>query len=218
MADPDPQALAGAVAALRRVIANLRKTKAPVELLAEAEQQLDALHRRLAPFDHPGPYMQGVLDMGAVGEGSFISDAHEPSRFFPYSPVVGPANPIAPHIEFVQQGDELVAEHVFDAPWCGPPASVHGGIVALVFDELLGCATVVNQLGGFTGTLTIRYVSLTPLGKPIRMRGWIVRRDGRKTWAKGTMHHGDTLCAEAEGVFIAPARGYGQPAGAARTA
>ena len=68
MADPDPQALAGAVAALRRVIANLRKTKAPVELLAEAEQQLDALHRRLAPFDHPGPYMQGVLDMGAVGE------------------------------------------------------------------------------------------------------------------------------------------------------
>ena len=215
MADPDPQALAGAVAALRRVIANLRKTKAPRELLADAEEQLERLHRRLAPFDHPGPYMQGVLDMG---EGSFIPGAREPSVFFPYSPVVGPANPIAPHIEFVQQGDELVAEHVFDAPWCGPPASVHGGIVALVFDELLGCATVVNQLGGFTGTLTIRYVSLTPLGKPIRMRGWIDRRDGRKTWAKGTMHHGDTLCAEAEGVFIAPARGYGQSAGAARPA
>jgi hypothetical protein len=55
MADPDPQALAGAVAALRRVIANLRKTKAPPELLGEAEQQLEALHQRLAPYDHPGP-------------------------------------------------------------------------------------------------------------------------------------------------------------------
>ncbi len=204
MADPDPQALAGAVAALRRVIANLRKTKAPPELLGEAEQQLEALHQRLAPYDHPGPYMQGVLDMG---EGSMIPHAHEPSVFFPYSPVVGPANPIAPHIEFVQQGQELVAEHVFDAPWCGPPASVHGGVVALVFDELLGCVVVVGELGGFTGTLTVRYSALTPIGKPIRMRAWIDRREGRKTWAKGTMHHGDTLCAEAEGIFISPSGG-----------
>jgi acyl-coenzyme A thioesterase PaaI-like protein len=215
MADPDSQALAGAVAALRRVITSLRKTKAPADLLAEAEEQFEALHRRLAPFDYPGPYMQGALEMGVVGEGSLVPGAHEPSRFFPYSPVVGPANPIAPHIEFIHQGDDLVAEHVFDAPWCGPPGAVHGGIVALVFDELLGCASVVNNRGGFTGTLTVRYLSLTPLGKPIRMRGWIDRHDGRKTWAKGTMHDGDTLCAEAEGVFIAPARGYGQPAGAA---
>ena len=38
MANPDPRALAGAVAALRRVIANLRKTKAPKELLTEVER------------------------------------------------------------------------------------------------------------------------------------------------------------------------------------
>jgi acyl-coenzyme A thioesterase PaaI-like protein len=100
-----------------------------------------------------------------------------------------------------------VAEHVFDAPWCGPPESVHGGVVALVFDELLGCVVVVNALGGFTGTLTVRYVSLTPIGQPIRMRAWIDRSEGRKTWAKGTMHHGETLCAEAEGVFISPTPG-----------
>jgi hypothetical protein len=43
-----------------------------------------------------------------------------------------------------------------------------------------------------------------PLGEPIRMRGWIDRRDGRKTFTKGTMHFGDQLCAEAEGVFILP--------------
>ena len=49
--------------------------------------------------------------------------------------------------------------------------------------------------------------SLTPIGKPIRMRGWVDAREGRKTWAKGTMHLGETLCAEAEGVFIAPAAG-----------
>jgi len=36
------------------------------------------------------------------------------------------------------------------------------------------------------------------------MRGWIDRRDGRKTFTRGTMHHGDVLCAEASGVFIVP--------------
>jgi len=199
MADPDPQALAGAVAALRRLIADLRKTQAPAELLREVEEQVEALHRRLAPYGHPGPYMQGSLGMG---EGNMITHSDEPSVFFPYSPVVGPANPIAPPVEFVRQGEELVAEHVFDAPWCGPPASVHGGVVALVFDELLGCAVVLGGIGGFTGTLTVRYCALTPIGEPIRMRAWVDRREGRKTWAKGTMHHGETLCAEAEGIFI----------------
>jgi len=201
---PDPTALAGAVDATRRVIAHLRKTKAPAALLHEAEVTLAALAERLAPFDHPGPYAQGVLDMG---EGSMIPGAGDPAAFFPYSPVVGPLNPIAPPIDFVRDGDALVACHRFDAPWCGPPTAVHGGVIALVFDELLGCVNVVNGVGGFTGTLTIRYRSLTPIGEPIAMRGWIERRDGRKTFTRGTMKLGERLCAEAEGVFIAPAGG-----------
>lgn len=202
MPDPDPQALETATDALRRVLVHLRKTKAPADLLGDVTTQLDALHERLAPHDHPGPYSQGILDMG---EGSFIPGAVEPRNFFPYSPVVGPRNAIAPPVDFVQNGNELHAEHVFDAPYTGPPTGVHGGILALVYDELLGCVNVVNDLGGFTGTLTIRYNAISPVGKPIRMRGWIDRNEGRKTWAKGTMHHGDVLLSEAEGVFIAPA-------------
>jgi acyl-coenzyme A thioesterase PaaI-like protein len=214
MADPEPRALESAVAALRRVSANLRKTKAPVDVLEHAERQLDALHAALAEYDHPGPYAQGVLD---TGEGSLSASAVEPAEFFPYSPIIGPMNPVAPPIAFVKQGEALVAEHVFDAPWCGPPASVHGGVIALVFDELLGCVNVVHELGGFTGTLRVRYQALTPIGRPIRMRSWIDRQEGRKTWAKGTMHDGETLCAEAEGLFIRPrpevmAARFGAPA------
>ena len=201
MSDPDPRALESAVAALRRVIANLRKTRAPVELLARAERELDALHRDLAPFDHLGPYAQRVLDGGEL---SLIEGELAPAEIFPYSPIIGPGNPIAPPIEFVEQDGALVAEHVFDAPWCGPPASVHGGVIALVFDELLGCVNVVNDLGGFTGTLQVRYQALTPIGRPIRMRAWVDREEGRKIWARGTMHDGETLCSEAEGVFIRP--------------
>ena len=201
MQESDSSALEDAVASVRRVISHLRKTKAPADLLREAERQLLEISARLEAFDHPGPYAQGALD---IGEGSFGPNVDDPGAFFPYSPVIGARNPIAPQIEFQVRDGELHAEHRFDAPWCGPPTAVHGGVIALVFDELLGCTNVVNQVGGFTGTLQVRYRALTPLGEPIRMRGWIDRRDGRKTFTKGTMHSGDALCAEAEGIFIAP--------------
>lgn len=201
MAEPDPEALDDAVASLRRVVAHLRKTKAPAALLRETAAQLATLSDLLAPYDHPGPYAQGVLD---IGEGSFAPNVRDPGAFFPYSPVIGALNPISPPINFSVRDDEIRAEHCFDAPWCGPPTGVHGGVIALVFDELLGCTNVVNEVAGFTGTLGVRYRAVTPVGEPIRMRGWIERRDGRKTFTKGSMRHGDVLCAEAEGVFIAP--------------
>ena len=33
-------------------------------------------------------------------------------------------------------------------------------------------------------------------------RRWIDRIDGRKIFTKGTLHNGDTLCCESEGLFI----------------
>ena len=206
MPDPDPQALARAASAAREVIANIRKTQAPAELLDEVTAQLEAIHEKLAPYDFEGPFAQGALEAPNMGEGSAMPEVGDPAEFFPYSPVIGPGNPIAPGVVFERKGEELHAEHGFDAQYCGPPTGVHGGIVALVFDELLGCCNVVNQVGGFTGTLTVRYHSLTPVGveNRIRMRSWIEKREGRKTFTKGTMHFGDRLTAEAEGVFIQP--------------
>lgn len=126
--------------------------------------------------------------------------------FFPYSPYIGPLNPIAPPIEFeLVPGDpwiEVTAEHAFSPVYNGPPGAVHGGVIAGVVDELLGSVCVVNDVSGFTGTLTVRYRSLTPIDKPIRMRGWVERVEGRKSFAAATFHHGETLCMEAEGIFV----------------
>ncbi len=206
--EPDFDALAGAVDEVRRLSTHLRKTKAPPELLATIADEARGLAERLAPYDHAGPYAQAHLIMPeGLGHGRETDD---PNAFFPYSPIIGPLNPVAPPIDFELRGREMHAEHVFDASYCGPPTAVHGGVIALAYDELLGSLGAILDLGGFTGTLEVVYRSLTPLGRPIRMRGWIDREEGVKLFIKGTMHvdasdDGEPiLCSEARGIFVRP--------------
>ncbi|MEM9177327.1 MAG: hypothetical protein AAGC67_19100, partial [Myxococcota bacterium] len=144
-----------------------------------------------------------------VTGGPIFPATDDAAEFFPYSPVVGPLNPIAPKIAFVLEDREFHATHVFEPQYNGPPTAVHGGIVALVFDELLGALGALLEIGGFTGTLKVVYRSLTPLHQPVRMRSWVEREEGVKVFIKGTMHTTDPdgtdrLCAEAEGIFIRP--------------
>lgn len=206
---PDFEALSCAVASVRRLVAHLRKTKADPTLLAEVEREADRLADALAPFDHPGPYAQRQLVLQETVHGA-ERDTDDPQEYFPYSPIIGALNPIAPPVRFDLRGREMHAEHVFDAPYNGPPASVHGGVIALVFDELLGSLGAMLDIGGFTGTLEVVYRSLTPIGQPIRMRSWVDGEEGVKIFIRGTMHTTDPgaseerLCAEARGIFIRP--------------
>ena len=71
-----------------------------------------------------------------------------------------------------------------------------------MFDELLGVAQSVSGKHGMTGRLTIHYRSPTPLHTELRIEGWLERAEGRKIVCRGTLHHGDVLCAESEGLFI----------------
>lgn len=205
--EPDFEALSGAADSVRRLIAHIRKTQAPEDLIREVTQGISALADKLAPYDHAGPYAQRRLVIREELEG-LERNTDIPAEFFPYSPAVGPLNPIAPPVDFRLVGRELLAEHVFDAPYNGPPTAVHGGVIALVFDELLGTLGAMLGIGGFTGTLQVVYRSLTPLHQPIRLRSWVDREEGVKVFIKGTMHTGEgeheRLCSEAEGIFIRP--------------
>jgi acyl-coenzyme A thioesterase PaaI-like protein len=129
-------------------------------------------------------------------------------EFFPTSPILGMANPIAPpvRVEIVDGRDggprELRAEAYFEDQYEGPPTCVHGGIIAETFDEMLGAANIVAGYPAMTGTLTIRYRKPTPLRTPIRIEARTMGRDGRKITAWGAMYDDDVLTAEAEGIFI----------------
>ncbi|MCH7790056.1 MAG: PaaI family thioesterase [Acidobacteria bacterium] len=131
----------------------------------------------------------------------------QPDDFFPYSPEIGALNPISPPFSLRQVNGEIHGTGRFPTAFCGPPESVHGGHVAAILDEVLGCTGVVTGKGGFTGTLTVRYHSTTPLNTDLVVRGWVDRVEGRKMIICGDMHADDRLCATAEGIFIRPVAG-----------
>jgi acyl-coenzyme A thioesterase PaaI-like protein len=198
--EPDPGAAERLTSAARRIVDLVRRTNASGE---SAEQALAALERAaelLEAHAHPGPWAQRTL--GFEGALAPIGKPHDFTEFFPYSPLIGSRNPLAPPARFEIRGGRVHGSVRFGAAYVGPPASVHGGVIAALFDELLGCANLANEVGGMTGTLRVKYLSPTPVGEDLSLEGWVERVDGRKVFTRGTIHHGDTLTAEADGVFI----------------
>jgi hypothetical protein len=118
--------------------------------------------------------------------------------------VIGLRNPVAPPL-VVNHDPSGKAWCDFDlgAPYEGPPGHVHGGVAALVLDHLLGEAASDGVTPRFTGTITLRYIRATRLG-PLHAEAAIIRTEGVKTFAAGSLADGDGVTVEAEGVFILP--------------
>ena len=122
--------------------------------------------------------------------------------YLPRSPLVGITSPLAPPIEYRYRHGRLTGTGRFSAAYEGPPGYVHGGWIALAFDELLGMANVASGHPGMTGRLTVRYRRPTPLHTDVRFETWTETVDGRRIVTRGTLTVEGTVTADAEGLFV----------------
>ena len=127
--------------------------------------------------------------------------------YLPRSPIVGESIPLAPPIAWEWVPPRIVGSVVFGAAYEGPPNFVHGGIIALAFDEMLGMANIASGHPGMTGTLTVRYRRPTPLYREVGFEAWVTKVEGRRITTRGTLSWGDVLCAECDGLFVQPRPG-----------
>ena len=184
-------------AALRETITLAVSAELDDDAVAEAAAVVQTVNAGLRAAAGPGKRPRGQPDT-----------ASEAQEFFPTSPVIGLANPIAPpvHITVVAGPEggprEVRAVANFDYAYEGPPTCVHGGVIAEVFDEVLGAANLVADSPGMTGTLSVRYRKPTPLRTELRIEARCLGREGRKIHSWAGMYHGDVLTAEADGLFI----------------
>jgi Thioesterase superfamily len=121
--------------------------------------------------------------------------------------VVGLRNPIAPPliIHHDDNGTQWWSEFTLGAAYEGPPGLVHGGVCAMLLDQVLGEAASEGMTKPlFTGTITVRYLRGTPLGR-LRAEAAVERTDEIKSFVSGHLSDAEGITVEAEGIFIKPA-------------
>lgn len=177
---------------IRDLLTVLESTSATSDELHAAARTIDRLRSDL-PIAAPG-------EVGDEFDPTGVYQAH---RLRERSPFIGRANPVALPLEMTFGADAVEARPTFGSRYEGPPGCLHGGYIAGIFDEALGAAQTYSGQAGMTGRLTIHYRTPTPLHVPLHLRAWLESVSGRKIVCKGTLHAGDRLCAEADGLFIA---------------
>jgi acyl-coenzyme A thioesterase PaaI-like protein len=98
----------------------------------------------------------------------------------------------------------------FGRYFLGGNGAVHGGAIALLFDEVLGrLADTSGRPPARTAYLNTTYRAVTPIDTRLDVRAWFESESGRKRIVRGEIWCVDALCAEAEGLFVSLVDGQG---------
>lgn len=166
------------------------RTNATPETVALASKNIDAAIALLSEEAEPEPYGIRWGDTGTRRRWG--------------NTVVGLKNAISPPQTFeVIEPGRMRAVFQLGAAYEGPADLVHGGVSALLLDQVLGDTAETYGFPGMTGTLDVKYRQPLPLGEVI-VDAWVDRVDGVKTHVLGTISGPDGMCVEAEGIFILP--------------
>lgn len=116
--------------------------------------------------------------------------------------VCGPWNPLGIGIEVTRDGDEAVASVVLGHAFEGGPGMAHGGVVAALFDDLLGYLLTLHRFPAFTGELLVRYHRPTPVDRRLQLRGRVAEQQGRQLVTAGAIRVDGLVVATAEATFV----------------
>jgi len=125
------------------------------------------------------------------------------------SPFRGRANPWSPLMRVSRTGDAGVGasatgEVTLDAMWAGPPKAVHGGVLAGLFDEVIGEAAAHAEPTAFavTGRLSIRYREPTPIAVPLSIVAEVTTVSSRSLRVQATCTANKRITATSEALMV----------------
>ncbi len=139
-----------------------------------------------------------------LDERSSVDDLQRGQR--PFNPVVGPGNPVAPPMRVEIIDGAAVGWCTLDWRYEGPFTFAHGGVSALLLDQIMGYAAAAAGHPGVTGRLQVRYRVAVPLGQPLRLEARLLDVLGIRAAIQGSISLAsdpDNLLVEAEGRFLA---------------
>lgn len=192
----------------RRIAGQLRELN---ELLLTHDVSHDALLTMeqtlaaLLPTARCGELIKGRLAWAALpaDHGTYHLLSRETT------PIAGHGNAMSPPLHMWLDHDKGEAHAKITLGWAyeGPPKCVHGGWVAALFDEFLGCAQLLSGDTGATGNLSVRYKRPTPLDTELVLFAKVKEVHGRKIVMEGTISAKGVVTASCEGLFVSFAEG-----------
>jgi acyl-coenzyme A thioesterase PaaI-like protein len=190
--EDEAAALTGLAARVRELAEATVLTAAGTAETAAVAAEIEALTARLAAVRRDAP--------------PFVPSGERRMDRQIGNPVTGALNPLAPPVELTVTSDGIVrGEFTLGTVYEGPPSYVHGGVSAMVLDQVLGMAAAASGTPGMTATLETRYRRPTPLGVPLSVEAKASRVEGRKVYASGTITGPDgRVTVEATAMFIMP--------------
>ncbi|MDN5890338.1 MAG: PaaI family thioesterase [Yaniella sp.] len=187
--------------ARRRPLPDTPQVRAYIRLIQEVSQFHDALvqaspsEQQLTEVTETLASVRGVLEDTAVAERE---------QLYGNGQLGGPNQLLMPPITYdALADDELRAHTVANKYYMGLNDTMHGGVVSVLFDTVMGRMAVGTE-GRVcrTAYLTTHYRNITPIGERLDLHVAVEKAEGRKRFITGQLWHGETLCAEAESLFI----------------
>lgn len=174
---------------VRRLIDVAIRSEADDETIRAAQELIDTAADLLAARVMVGSFgVRHTIEGGTVAWGNAA---------------IGLRNAIAPPLVIHHEAQRVYTDVELGAAYEGPPGHVHGGVCALILDHMLGATAHQPGNPAFTGTITIRYVRPTKLGR-LHAEAHVDREENSKTFAVGHISDAEGITVQAEGVFIRP--------------
>jgi hypothetical protein len=161
--------------ALRRAQDAVAGARPSDDVATEVARLLDAASERLA---------------GAVVPGSHVHPVTEEQVLVPVFTVT-------------ETGQGLVRGTVRFRRFHLGGGAVHGGVLPLLFDDVLG--RLSTSMGGplsRTAYLRVDFRSITPIDVDLAIEAVVARVEGRKRFLTGVLSHHGAVLAEAEGLWV----------------
>src|ERR1700730_3324835 len=117
----------------------------------------------------------------------------------------GPHHDIGLRVRNFRGQGEVLSPIVIPERFEGPTKGAHGGIAAAYLDEVLAGAALSHTGRAYvTGELSVRYIKLTPLGRPLLGRGRVLKQSTKYLDLEGSLDDLETgeLFARATGRFF----------------
>ncbi|WP_153504378.1 PaaI family thioesterase [Cumulibacter manganitolerans] len=184
------EALADAV---RELLDATIRTRVDVADLDALTAEVRAVGRRLLADAHDGPVGLQVSSDGRLRD--------------PGNPAVGRRNAFAPplRMERDKAAKRVTCRFNLGAAYEGPPRHVHGGVLALVLDQVLGSVPPLAGRPGMTASLEVSYRRPSPLQQDLTAEAWLERVAGWRTYVRGQVLDAEgRVTVEASGLFIVP--------------